>query len=66
MERVDLMQELWNLSEVAATRRDKMLLRIAGNMVESTFTTNELAEALVLALGGEGLGLIMRFMKEDK
>ena len=44
-----LMQQLWTLAEQAQARgnsRDCYLLTLAGNLVESTFSSNPIDEAL--------------------
>ena len=46
MTKAQIMQELWKLSEASDHPKDKMLLEIAGNLVEATFDTSSIDDAI--------------------
>jgi hypothetical protein len=49
MQRTKLMQELWKKAEETKNERNSKLLEIAGNLVEATFTTERLEQAIAQA-----------------
>jgi hypothetical protein len=50
MQKTKLMQELWAKSESTKDKREKLLLEIAGNLVEATFGQQPLLLAVDTAL----------------
>jgi len=50
MQRTELMRNLWDFAEKSNDFRIKKLLEVAGNMVEATFTTDDLPVAIGHAL----------------
>ena len=50
MTKGQIMQCLWKLSEKSDDPKEKLLLEIAGNMVEATFVSTETDEAISLAI----------------
>ena len=50
MTKGQIMQRLWKLSEKSDDPKEKLLLEIAGNMVEATFVSTETDEAISLAI----------------
>jgi len=53
VQRTDLMRALWEKSERSLDERERRLLEIAGNLVEATFTTDPLDDAILKAIVNE-------------
>jgi hypothetical protein len=54
MQRTELMQQLWKKAEEVNDFRIKKLLETAGNLVEATFTSDDLPKAIGHALKDSG------------
>lgn len=50
MQKTQLMRKLWEKAEASSNEREKMLLELAGNLVEATFTTEPILDAIDCAL----------------